>query len=132
MRDDEGTNKLITDMCRFQLSLSSIVSPRYKHELEQETVILSTVKVRGGQPSSVSITLEARGLDRMQEREFRKLARSFTRKAGQFLLIRQFRIAGCQAPSKADLISRNVLQVMTLFFLLFSIRLVRKRVGVSV
>ena len=85
-----------------------------------------------GQPSSVTVTLEARGLDRMQEREFRKLARNFTRMAGQFLLFRQFRIAGCQAASKADLISRNAQQAMTLFFLLFSIRLVRERVAVSV
>ena len=68
----------------------------------------------------------------MQERELKKLARSFTRNAGQFLLIRQFRIAGCQAASKADFISRNAQQVMTLFFLLRSIRLVRERVAVSV
>jgi hypothetical protein len=34
-------------MCRFQLSFSSIVSPRYKHELDLGAVI-STVKVRGG------------------------------------------------------------------------------------
>ena len=35
-------------MCRFQLSLSSIVRPRYTHELDLGTVILSTVNVRGG------------------------------------------------------------------------------------
>ena len=85
-----------------------------------------------GQPSTVTVTLEARGLGSVQEREFRKFARSFTSKAGQFLLIRQFRIAGCQAASKPDLISRNAQQVVTLFFLLFSIRLVRERVAVSV
>jgi hypothetical protein len=85
-----------------------------------------------GQPSSISVTLEARGLDRVQVRELRKLARSFTRKAGQFLLIRKFRIAGCQAASKADLMSRNAQQVVTLFFLFFWIRLVRERVAVSV
>ena len=60
------------------------------------------------------------------------MARSFTRKAGQFLLIRQFRMAGCQAVSKADLMSRNAQQVMIFFFLLLSIRLVRERVAVSV
>jgi hypothetical protein len=86
------------------------------------------------QPSLISVTLEARGLDRVlrEVRELRKLARSFTRKAGQILLIRQFRIAGCQAASKADLISKNAHQVVTLFFLLFSIRLLRDRVALSV
>jgi hypothetical protein len=38
----------LIDMCRFQLSLSSIVIPRYKHELDLETVMLSTVRDRGG------------------------------------------------------------------------------------
>jgi hypothetical protein len=78
-----------------------------------------------GQPSSIFVTLETRGLDRRHERELSKLARSFTRKAGQFLLIRPFRMAGCQAVSKADLMSRNAQQVMIFFFLLLSIRLVR-------
>ena len=45
---------------------------------------------------------------------------------------RPFRMAGCQAVSKADLMSRNAQQVMIFFFLLFSIRLVRERVAVSV
>ena len=36
------------DMCRFQLNLSSIVSPRYKHELDLGTVMLSTIRVSGG------------------------------------------------------------------------------------
>ena len=34
----------LLDMCRFHLSLSSIVSPRYMHELDLGTVILSTAK----------------------------------------------------------------------------------------
>jgi hypothetical protein len=38
----------LIEMCRFQLSLSSIVRPRYTHELDLGTVILSTVNVRGG------------------------------------------------------------------------------------
>ena len=38
----------LLDMCRFQLNLSSIVSPRYKHELDLGTVMLSTNRVRGG------------------------------------------------------------------------------------
>jgi hypothetical protein len=35
-------------MWRFQLSLSSFVSPRYMHELDLGTVMLSTIRVRGG------------------------------------------------------------------------------------
>ena len=38
----------LLDMCRFQLNLSSIVSPRYKHELDLGTVMLSTIRFRGG------------------------------------------------------------------------------------
>ena len=38
----------LLDVCRSQLNLSSIVSPRYKHELDLGTVMLSTIRVRGG------------------------------------------------------------------------------------
>jgi hypothetical protein len=85
-----------------------------------------------GQPSLISVTLETRGLDREQKRELRKLASSFTRKGGKFLLIRQFRMVGCQAASKADVLSRNAKQMMTFFFLLLSKRLMRERVAVLV
>ncbi len=47
-------------------------------------------------------------------------------------LKRLFRMAGCQAESKAALISRKAQQVDIFFFSLFSIRLIRERDAVSV
>jgi hypothetical protein len=38
----------LLDTCRSQLRLSSIVSLRYKHELDLGTVMLSIIKDRGG------------------------------------------------------------------------------------
>jgi hypothetical protein len=41
-------------------------------------------------------------------------------------------MVGCQAASKADVLSRNAKQMMTFFFLLLSKRLMRERVAVLV
>jgi hypothetical protein len=65
-------------------------------------------------------------LDRIHERELRKLLRILTRKSGIFF-IRLFRMAGCQAESKAALMPRKAQQEDIFFFLLFSIRLIRER-----
>ena len=46
-------------------------------------------------------------LDRVQERELRKLLKILTRKTGHLFLMRPLRMAGCQAASNADLMSRK-------------------------
>ena len=69
---------------------------------------------------------------KMLERELRKSPRIVTRNWGQPLLIRLFRMAGCQVASKADLMSKKAQQVTIFFFLLPSINLIREREAVSV
>jgi hypothetical protein len=84
-----------------------------------------------GQPSLVLAVKEAETFFKMLERELRKSPRIFTKNWGQPFLIRLFRMAGCQAASKADLMSKKAQQV-TIFFLLPSINLIREREAVSV
>jgi hypothetical protein len=85
-----------------------------------------------GQPSSVLAVKEDEAFVRVLERELRKSPKIFTKKRGQPFFIRLFRIAGCQAASKADFMSKNAQQVISFFFLLSSISLTRERDADSV
>ena len=66
------------------------------------------------------------------ERELRKSAKILTKKRGQPFFIRLFKMAGCQAASKADFISKNAQQVTNFFLLFSSISLTRERDADSV
>jgi hypothetical protein len=74
-----------------------------------------------GQPSSVLAVKEDEAFVRVLERELRKSPKIFTKKRGQPFFIRLFRIAGCQAASKADFMSKNAQQVISFFlFVIFN------------